>query len=205
MSKLSKIRQTKAIRACTNEEHISMNLPIEPFDAFVNDFYLMDESIANGSNISAKVVAMAAYQEFSLCFHVLVQGNYLYSDLPITSLLPRDCEPIVVDLGTGIQFEDNPKVYDLIGPNCPTNSIETFVIPYLKELPVTAYSKNKQPMYFNGQYMFSVDFIDGNELVHIIKFNDYFGVFPNHKCTFNSEVHDLPKLKKNRAMWKRFE
>lgn len=203
MSKLNKTRQAKAIRACANEEHINMNLPIEPFDVFINDFYLMDESIANGSNVPAKVIAMAAYQDLSLCFHVLVQGNYLYSDLPITSLLPRDCEPLIVDFGVDLHFEDNPKVYDLIGPNCPTHLIEAFVVPYLRDLPVTAYSKNKQPMYFNGQYMFSVDFIDGNELVHIIKFNDYFGVFPNHKCAFNSEIQELPKLKKNRFMGKR--
>lgn len=165
-----------------------MNISVNPFDVFVKEEYLYDGDITRkGKYKSGKVVGVSTYVDFPITFHVLIEGAYLYSDLPITALVHKPNE-VLYSLQT------------LSHVLCKKYEIDCYHLEAFDTKEVAVYFKAMKE-WIHGKYMMSFDFYTDNELVHLIKMNDgNFCLAPNHKINWNNETK-LSDYKKNHIVF----
>ena len=168
-----------------------MNVSINPFKAKVIESYLYDGDTSKKDVLDCTIIGASTYIGQPITFHVLIQGRYLYSDLPINSIIH------------GLPFTQTIKNFsidELSHVVCDTLELDNFTLKNInQEISVFFREKNA---WIKGQYVTSFDFYTGNELVHLIKLeNGLFSLSPNHKINWLGE-NFLPDYKKNKTIWK---
>jgi hypothetical protein len=168
-----------------------MNVSINPFKARVIESYLYDGDTTKECLLDCTVIGASTYFGQPITFHVFVEGKYLYSDLPINSIVH------------GNPFKNTISEYDihdLSHINCSTLELDNFTFKNIIN-EISVYFKNKNK-WLLGQYITSFDFYTGNELVHLVKLeNGLFALAPNHKINWKGE-NELADYKKNKTIWK---
>lgn len=172
-----------------------MNISIEPIPCFVKESFLYDGDVRKKNFIKAEIIGVATYSGQPLTFHVLVDGQYLFSDMPITAV---------------VAFEEPHANYDLktlAQKNCETLEINSFILHTFvgKKVSVLLKIETGNVMtrveWENATYVMSIDFHTGNELYHFVTLvNGQFALVPNHKINW-SKKHELSDYKKNHTIW----
>jgi hypothetical protein len=161
-----------------------MNVAIDPIKVFVHESFLYDGDETKTEYVNAEVIGISSYLDQTLTFHVLIDKQYLYSDLPVSAFSTNKRKP--------------RDLKDLCYSNCKSLPIDVFK---LNTDEVMIYFKDHR-QYESGRYILSVDFYEGNDLMHLIHLNTgEFCLMPNHKINFNNEK-SLTDYKKNRTIFK---
>lgn len=161
-----------------------MNISIKTFDVLVREEYLYDNDPAKvGNYVKGKVVGVSTYLDAPITFHVVIDNEYMYSDLPITALIHKV----------------NGKHYTLetlSNIKCPKYEINAYTLDHYDNKTIAVYFKNTK-QWVSGIYMMSFDFYTDNQLLHLVKMNDgNFCLAPNHKINWNNQTR-LSDYKKN--------
>ncbi len=160
-----------------------MNVQIDHIKVLVKESFLYNGDLTKTDLIPAEIVGISSYKNQAITFHVLINGQYLYSDLPITSFCSK--QTTAMDLS------------DLCYSNCESLPIDVFKLNFNT---VEVKFKN-QNIFICGEYILSIDFYEGNDLLHLILLNNgNFCLMPNHKVNFGNK-QQLSDYKKNKQTW----
>jgi len=155
----------------------------------------MDERLLTGkekehSIISGKIIALDIYEEEAISFTVLFSNGVVYNYIPVNKVFWKKeaIEKISHDLN------------ELVYHNSPSNEVSLDCIEYLKNTKPFCYIKQTN-LWIKGEYIFSVDWYKGNDLLNFMKLEDgSFAFLPNHKILFREKEDELcfPDYKKAR-------
>lgn len=167
-----------------------MNISIPKIKVLVIESFLYNGDISKKNIINGEIIGVSSYPNQTLTFHILVDGKYLYSDMPIHSFIWK---PINNDV--------NYELDDLVYSNCETLPIDNFTLDCFINTEVSVYLK-RLGNWISGEYITSFDFYEGNDSCHLIKLeNGYFTLAPNHKINWSgNEI--LSDYLKNKKTWK---
>lgn len=130
--------------------------------------------------LKAKIVSVQAYKGYELTFQILIQNQFLYSNILTSELVLRNnLKDFLVD---------NNSVYNF----CPKDEIDVYVIDYCIGREI-GFKNNKS--FIKGDYICSIDFYTGNEQLHLISANNRLWFIPNHKINWSGE-NNFPDFKK---------
>lgn len=150
-----------------------MNIPIDKIKCYILEHRLTHDK--SPKVLRCDIIGVSSYMNQPLTFTILVEKNWIYSNIPISWLFHKP-----------IDFTLN---IDLDGIVCPQYEIDCFKLSLNKLKIITNYSIIK------GEYICSFDFYTDNELQHLIRLeNGNFGLFGNNKISINSDF--LPNFKK---------
>lgn len=150
--------------------------------------YILSDYIINqqGLYYDCKIIAINTYASWVPTFTVIIDNQYIYSDLPPTSF--------IFNSHSSEKFTLNELVYC----NCPGDYAEVVEYEYLKHRNIATYVGNE---WTNGEYLWTIEFNNHNELLHGIKLsNGQIAMMPNNRITLGSQI--LPSLKRNKEIWK---
>lgn len=162
---------------------------ITPIPAFVEEKYLYNGDESKRDQLPCKIVGISCYPGSSITLTVLIEDSYLFSDIPLSAIHnSREHSEIQLDLDS------------LIYRNCPQNPEFTMVsLPELKGSVFVTFKKTGQKI--AGEYIFTLDFWQGNESCHLIKLdNGQFCFMPNHKISFGTD-RQLPTWRAMKSTW----
>lgn len=151
-----------------------MNISIDPIKVKVDSYYLYD-GLKNIGTIDGVIIGASAYKDYPLTFHILLEGSYLYSDLPLSALLHNDF------------LDKHLSKKSINGKICPKNEIENFQLDLFINKTVSCFFPIEN-IWIKGEYLTSFDFFTDNLSFHLIKLNNgIFSLVENHKINFNGD------------------
>lgn len=160
---------------------------IEPFKAKLDIRVLQDMTGPPGW-VDVKVFAVASFEGHTPTFQVLVEDSYLFDYVPIHMLASKEVSHRL-ELGS------------LVYANAPKGRITVNHHAYLAGRTCDVYNRAGLRELW-GTYMFTVDWIDDNFNLHMVRRSDgHFCLWPSHKITFGKGM-GLPDWKKLRQEWK---
>lgn len=133
--------------------------------------------------LKAKIVSIQAYKNFDLCFQILIDDKFLYSNISVYD---------IVHINDIVYFQNMVALPYI---KCVDHRIDVYTIEYLTGREVNYFVDGAR---YQGVYLTSIDFYEDNEQLHLIKANNGTFVFvPNHKIIFTHDRDvELPKFKK---------
>ncbi|MES2953665.1 MAG: hypothetical protein V4674_03865 [Patescibacteria group bacterium] len=191
---LPSIAEAVASDSRTNQDihsFVHADLPL-PLDLMVGEefFYDMDPD-HEGEFVPARAFALACYKGSVPTFTVRTFDGSVFSYLPPDAV----GSPEVPHCGDLVLSRK-----ELVYHDCPS---EKFVLICHRELKggVNAFFKERR-IWLTGQYLFTVDWYEGNDLLHCIHLeNGQFAFLPHHKVKFKDGTRDFKQFKKMRSTW----
>lgn len=175
------IRQVVRVRA---------DLP-GPFQCYVREDFLYDMDTARTETFRpCKVVAVTSYPGSPLTFDILVDGVYAFHYIPIHAL------------GTLPGGPNQPlELHDLVYHDCRSTDICVTSLSALQGQTSVFFKRKNQ--WFKGDYLFTVDWYGGNDLLHCLQLeNGQYALLPSHKIQFGGEAaREFPDFKKLHSVW----
>lgn len=165
-----------------------MNICIDKIKVLVIESFLYNNDETKNKYLNGEILGVSTYPNQTMTFNILIDGKYLYSDMPIHSFVWK---------------VPNEKftLKDLVYSNCDTLPIDNYTFNNFINSEVYVFLK-KCGIWIKGEYITSFDFYEGNDCVHLIKLNNgYFTLAPNHKINWIGET-ELSDYKKNKTVWK---
>jgi hypothetical protein len=165
-----------------------MTVSVKPFKAYIEEKYLYDMDPTKHRVLTCQVVAVSAYEGQTLTFTVIVR-DAMFANIPIWALRWKE---------TSILTRIADKHLGFL--NCPNKDIDVFTIEYVGYMKPTCFIKGLNEWYRVEGYIFTVDFFNDNELLHLVMLENYqFAWLPNHKINWagKEELPDYKKLKQN--------
>lgn len=175
---------------------LRVHADIPPLKAHVRGEYLYDMDPGHaGEHVPCTAFAVSSYAGSVPTFNVLLADGSVFSYLPPTAL---------VDIDRRQGGESPPpllELADLAYHNCPDADLCVHSFDELRG-PVQAYFK-RGGLWMAGEYLFTVDWYTGNDLLHLVALeNGQFAFLPHHKLKFKDGPRDLPAYRKMHGEWK---
>lgn len=166
-----------------------MTKSISPIKAFVETTYLYDMENKDGFS-ACYIIGISAYKGQSITFTILIDGAYVFSDIPPQALHQ-----------TPQQYEIKLSNKSISHANCPDNKFDLICFEHLKAKKSKAFFRQEN-MWFNVvEYLYTIDFYEDNLLIHFVKLETgHFVLVPSHKINFSNQEF-LPDYKKLRQTW----
>ena len=162
---------------------------IKPIKAYVHESVLYDEDMEKQDMIECTVFALSSYQGESLTFAIALADGSVFFYIPPHKLSLKKDGKLDYDLA------------DLVYHNCAEEEFLVQRMDLLGEEPVSVYLK-KADAWVNGEYMFTVDWYKGNDLLHMIVLeNGQFCFMPSHKIKFLGGERSFVHYKKMHSTW----
>jgi hypothetical protein len=168
-----------------------VHVPVDLISCGVKEEFLYNQKKGHGNFIKGKIFSVSSYKNHALTFQVLLENGGVFSYIPIQAIVDiekykPDTEPLT------------PK--DLLYHDCHDDEICIHDYPALQG-PVQIYFRKKQA-WLEGQYLFTIDWYRGNELLHMLKVeNGQFCALPSHKVLFGEKERVLPLYEKMKQIW----
>lgn len=176
----------------TQASVVSMvHAPIKGLRVWVRSEFLhdMDPSF-KGKFESGIAFALSSYVGHAPTFKVLLDGGSVFSYLPPHALLTRAQLP-----------DPDLSLEQLVYHNCPASRVALSTFAELKSAKLHVFIK-KIGVWLPGEYLFTVDWFEGNDLVHCVRLdNGQLALLPSHKIKFNDSVKEFPGYRKLHAEW----
>jgi len=133
---------------------------------------------------------VSSYQGSVPTFKVLLADGAVFSYVPPSALVDRDRaagEPL--------------ELADLAYHNCPGGDI---CVSRFAELQGTVHAfLRRRNEWMDGTYRFTIDWYDGNDLLHLIALaNGQYAFLPNHKVKFKDGTREFKPYRKMHTEWK---
>lgn len=159
---------------------------------FVRSEFLHDMDAAFRGKLEAGLAfALSSYPGHTPTFKVLLDGGSVFSYLPPHALLTREQLP-----------EPELSLEQLVYHNCPNGRFSVSTFADLQVGKARVFIK-KLGVWLPGTYQFTVDWYEGNDLVHCIHLeNGQVTLLPSHKVKFNDGACEFPGYRKLHAEWR---
>jgi hypothetical protein len=164
---------------------------IPPIKTFIRGEYLYDMDLSHaGEFVPCTAFAVSSYQGSVPTFKVLLADGAVFSYVPPSALVDRDRaagEPLALA--------------DLAYHNCPGGDI---CVSSFAELQGTVHAfLRRRNEWMDGTYRFTIDWYDGNDLLHLIALaNGQYAFLPNHKVKFKDGTREFKPYRKMHTEWK---
>ena len=169
---------------------IHYDLP-QPIPGFVDRKLLFDLDPEISGILPCQIFSLASYPQEALTFQILLPDGSLFSYVPLHLLYHKPPE-------TQFLLELN----DLLYHNSPDSVLCIHRFEWLNQDRVNCFFKRQQ-LWLNGDYLFTVDWYCGNDLLHLIRLqNGQFALLPSHKVKFLNGEPQFQPFKKLHATWK---
>ena len=160
-----------------------MNIITPHIHCEIDAAFLYDGDQTRSRAVPAIIIGAVTYLDQPILFHFMVEGRYLYSDLPITAVW-----------GNRFTLQQASAVL------CKTLELECFRFEGFKNVSVMIPVGENQE-FREGEYLMSFDFPTGNESVHLVRLNQGGMVLaPNYRVNWKGE-RELADYLKNRRVW----
>lgn len=165
---------------------------IPPLKTHVRGEYLFDMDLRHaGEYVPCTAFAVSSYEGSVPTFKILLADGTVFSYVPPSALVD------VARRGNGPELE----LADLAYHNCPD---EDLCVHRFGELagPVQAFFKRPQ-VWLAGEYLFTIDWYTGNDLLHLIALeNGQYAFLPHHKVKFKDGARSFQPYRKMHSEWK---
>ncbi len=157
---------------------------IEPINCFVKDDILFNDDTKTSLS-KAKIIGLCLYKDETICFDVLIDDGSIFNYIPLHKVVHN------------INYEQNIELKDLVYHNCKSIDVTINKFDYLKDKKGLAFLKYKSTWVNIKKYYCSVDWINDNDLLNLVKLdNGYFAFLPNHKIKFDNKDKNFKPYKK---------
>lgn len=164
-------------------------------DVYVLEQFLYDMDKDKNNLIKGKIIGVSSYEGEQVTFQVLLETGALFSYLPIHAFC--------MDTISTIVNVDQQQTFNL----CKSGRIDVFTLDYFNNKIISIFNKKSKWEGF-GEYILSIDWVDSNEQLHLIKHSGLLWLRPNHKILIFDNKDDpkkyktLPSYKKLHQEWK---
>lgn len=168
---------------------------LEPFKVHVREEFLFDMDPAHiGHYRRMTVYDVASYAGHVPTFSCIDADGSVFSYLPPSAILFN------TESADNLDLVDLLDLADLVYHNCP--SIHISVVKYrILDHPLSAYFRTRK-VWLAGFYKFTMDWYDGNDLLHCIELETGQCAFlPSHKIKFNNGSREFEPFKKLHQTW----
>lgn len=153
----------------------STHFNIKPIQCYINEKYLYDMDESKTGMLPCKLISVSSYKGHVVTFNVLIEDRYLFSYIPANAF--------------GL---NKLSIEECSYHNCPSNEAS---VVYFDFDECFVYGKDKK-LIGKGNYQFTIDWHNDNEMLHFIMINNIFMFVPNHKLSFKeAKLPDFKKLK----------
>jgi hypothetical protein len=131
-----------------------------------------------------RIIAVSSYVGHVPTFQILLDTGHLFSYVPPHMLCVHDPKNHDID------FDLNDCVFH----NCPPGNIVVNVFKHLQRYPVQLFTADRKPLDSLADYLFSVDWIDANDVLHCVSMRDsgQIKLYPQHKIDWSGSNKPLP-------------
>ena len=169
---------------------IHYNLP-QIISGFVERKVFFDLDSQAAGILPCQIFSLASYPQEALTCQILLEDGNLFSYVPLHLLYHKP--PETTEL---------LEMTDLVYHNCPDSTLCIHRFDFLGTDVVNCFFKHQQ-RWLVGNYLFSLDWYFGNDLLHFIQLsNGQFAVLPNHKVKFLNGDTQFQPFRKLHATWK---
>lgn len=141
--------------------------------------------------LPCQIFGLSAYPQDALTFQILLDDGSIFSYVPLHLLY----HTLLIE-GPFLELTD------LVYHNCPDATLCIHRFEFLGQDVVNCFFKAKQ-LWLAGNYLFTVDWYQGNDLLHFIQLHTgQFALLPNHKVKFHNGTSQFQPFKKLHATWK---
>lgn len=182
----------------------TLTLSIPPLNVLVKKQYLLNLEEGFGEYVQGSIVSVESYPGHLPTFTVLlcdgvvtdgkVSDGSVFAYLPVFAVVQE-----AISCST-YEAEDHYRVF------CPSDDFVYYEAAWLKNLQVCVFNTKKEQLPGWGSYLFSLEWPNENEQVHLIALNGQLYFVPNHKLLVRTEVVEfadmkLPSWRKLRQEW----
>ena len=156
---------------------------IKSIKAYVKEEFLYDGDKSKTKKIPCDIFCISFYPGEAFTFGIMLEEGSVFYYIPPHALSRKK-----------FSFD----LRDLVYHNVPNGKFCIKKFKYLdKDLRVYMKFKDK---WFKGKYIFTIDWYEGNDLVHFVEVNGQFAFLPSHKIKFRGKKDFLP-FKKIHSSW----
>lgn len=138
--------------------------------------------------IDCKIVSLCLYENETLCFDIILEDGSIFNYIPLNKIVHKK------------EFDKNINLKDLVYHNSPSIEITLNYIDELNNLKL-AYLKHKDEWIEVIEYITTIDWYKGNDLLNLVKLNNgFFALLPNHKLKMN-DIKEFEKYSKIRESY----
>ncbi len=176
----------------------SLFIEIEPIPCLVKRQYLTDFKSSFGEFEKGKIVSVWSYKGHMPTFMVLLEDGTIFSYLPSSAFVLSDF---------GISCSETISVTDSCNTYCPSENFVLYRLSIFDDISKKNHLFNSKKNYIGvaQKYLFSLEWPEENELVHLFVHDDQLRFVPNHKLLVlnkDSATLSLPTdWKKLRTEW----
>lgn len=163
---------------------------------YVDESLLHNMDPAKTELVPCEIMGLSSYKGTAPTAQILVQGSYVFSDVPLHLLFARAARP-KKPLGLNV----------LVYNNSPDDHIDLSCNPHLARgacqvFLVKMAAKNDAQKWMSGTYLATIDWHRDNLNAHLIALeNGQFALQPQHKISFNDGPRALPPYRKLKTDW----
>ena len=169
---------------------IHYDLP-QPIPAFVDRKLLFDLDFEISGILPCQICSLATYPQEALTFQILLEDGSLFSYVPLHLLYHKP-----------LKSSQALELSDLVYHNSPDATLCIHRFELLSREVVNCFFKRQQ-FWLVGNYLFTIDWYWGNDLLHFIQLqNGQFALLPSHKVKFLNGEPQFQPFKKLHATWK---
>lgn len=162
---------------------------IKAIKAFVHESALYDEDLEKKSMIPCTIFCISSYKGEAITFGILLDEGSVFFYVPPHKVSVKKEEPLY-------------DLKDLVYNNCESEIFTIKEFKRLREKQVDIYLKNKDK-WVMGEYELTIDWYEGNDLVHMIKLETgEFCFLPSHKLKFDNTEKKFNPFLKMHSEWK---
>jgi hypothetical protein len=137
--------------------------------------------------LTGEIVGISTYRNQPVTFHVMLEKQWLYCDLPVTALVPRN--------GPVEAHEHTLRSLSIHLCEDTTVEVFTFAPRVGKSVAMTV-----DGLWYPATYHFSIDFTNDNTLLHLLEAPFGFALVPNYRLNWKGE-HVLSDYLKNHTIY----
>lgn len=168
------------------ENHVSLSKPIA---AYLDSAFVLDTP--HEPFLKCKVVGVGLYPNEAPTFDLIIDDGALFHYVPATKVFYRTVHQTQKDL------------HDLVYDNCPDDlRVGVNHLPYLENAHILAFFKHRSEWLEVEKYVFTLDWIYGNLLMHLLIVDGYFAFLPNHKIKVNNNEKWFRPYRKIRGVFR---
>lgn len=125
-----------------------------------------------------KIVSVSCYINEQITFDLLVQDSYLYHNVSISNLHTKKEEHSNLYKQISLKYLYGNYICNL------QNDCEVIIYPFGEQNVVYTFKDVEH----YGNYIFSVDMVNDNNIFHLIKLDSGFIFVPSHKISFSNNI-----------------
>lgn len=138
--------------------------------------------------INCTIIGLCLYENETLCFDIILEDGSIFNYIPLDKIVYKK------------EYDSNITLKDLVYHNSPSIEISLNYIDSLKNMKL-AYLKNLNQWIEIEDYILTIDWYKGNDLLNLVKLNNgFFALLPNHKIKMNN-IKEFEKYSKIRESY----